>query len=263
MKNLLSIMAATILLASCQKEIDIKLNDADRQLVIDGAVTDEPGPYFVRISQTVSFSAPNTYPGVAGALVIISDNTGLADTLSEASVGVYQTHQIVARPGGTYNLSVALNGKNYYASSSMPTKVPLDSLRFNTLSFPGSDGGVTTTPIFRDPDVAGNNYRFILSVDSERSKSYIVFNDNINNGQINGRPVIDRDLDTKAGAMVSVEMRCIDLGAYNYYYTLAQISGGGPGGGTTLSNPPNNIRGDKALGIFEAYTKQTLIRRVP
>jgi hypothetical protein len=68
---------------SCEKVIDIDLNKADSRIVIEGNITDQAGPYTVRISKTVNFDESNTFPAISGALVKISDNAGNSETLTE------------------------------------------------------------------------------------------------------------------------------------------------------------------------------------
>ncbi len=100
-------------------------------------------------------------------------------------------------------------------------------------------------------------------MDDTAGKTYNLFNNNVNNGAVNERPVFDAELQIKSGRLVQVEMRCIDPASYLYFYSLSQTVGGGPGGGATPANPPTNIQGEGVLGIFEAYTTQTMSRQVP
>ncbi len=70
-------MAMVLLFASaCQKVIDLKLDNAAPQLVIEGNLTDQNGAQVVTISKSVSFSATDSFPPVSGATVSISDSTG-------------------------------------------------------------------------------------------------------------------------------------------------------------------------------------------
>lgn len=258
MNKYISIVIATLFLASCTKEIDIDLNDSTPQLVIEGNISDEPGPYTVKLSKTVNFSDPNTYPPVTEALVIISDNTGVTDTLTESDPGTYQTHSITGTQGNTYTLKVVAEGKQYEAVSTMPYKIKLDSIQFDVFDDPGETSVTySIVPLFLDPPEVGNNYRFFFSANGVADKSYQVTNDNIGNGSINQQPFFSDDLKFYKGDTVTVTMLCIDVSTYNYYYTLSQIAESGPGGGAAPSNPPNNISGNKALGIFSAYTTET------
>jgi len=82
------LFCAALMVCSCKKIVTLKLNTAPAQIVIEGEITDQPGPYTVSISQTVGFYEDNTFPPVSGASVTISDNTnGITDSLTEVVPG--------------------------------------------------------------------------------------------------------------------------------------------------------------------------------
>jgi hypothetical protein len=138
----------------------------------------------------------------------------------------------------------------------MPKKVNLDSLRINTFPFNG-EIRYSVIPVYLDPVTLGNSYRFIQKINDTIDPTFHIFNDNLNNGKVNQRPLRggDEKLKIKPRDNVFVEMQCISNATYIYYNSLDQQSGAGPGGGTAPSNPPSNIVGG-ALGIFSAHTVQ-------
>lgn len=257
MKSIITLIALTILFSSCEKIISLDVSNSSEKLVIEGNVTNEPGPYFVKLTQTVNFNAPNIYPPVNNAVVIISDNAGQIDTLSYTNNGLYQTHNLKGIEGRTYYLKVIIKGKDFTAQSTMPQNVKFDSIRLSNFELNG-EGRTNVIPVYKDPEMLGNNYRFIQTINNKLDITFYAFNDNLNNGLVNQRPLISNDPDQKlkTGDTVKIEMQCISKQAYDYYFALSEQVGGGFGGGTTPANPPNNIIGD-ALGIFSAYTTQS------
>jgi hypothetical protein len=255
-------LVGVLLLISCEKEIDVDLNSSDPYLIIEGNITDDLGPYEVRLSRSLNFSDIESYPSVESALVILTEINGAIDTLVHVGNGRYRTSFLQGHPGRTYKLEVLSEGSYYYAFSSMPTKVIVDSLRFEEVEGLGFSSGINylTVPVYTDPVFMGNSYRYILSVNGERDNSYIVSNDNISNGEVNDRPVRSFDIDISSGDEVELEMRCISTEIYDYFFTLSQIEGNGPGGGVTPSNPPTNLVGENCLGYFSAHTVQKLIK---
>ena len=129
MKQLLFLVATLFFLTSCEKEINLDLEDKSGNIVIEGNVTNQTGPYYVKVTKSVAFTEENKYPEVANAIVVISDNTGQADTLQYVADGLYRTTHLVSTPGNTYDLNVTAEGKNYTAESTMPQPVTLDSLK--------------------------------------------------------------------------------------------------------------------------------------
>jgi hypothetical protein len=245
-----------IILVGCDKEITLELDDSQPILVIDGSITDQAGPYFVQLSMSMSVISPTRIIGVNNARVVITDQAGIKDSLQFLSNGLYRTQKIKGIEGGTYNLEVLVNQKKYTATSTMPQKVNLENLRVNTFPFNG-EIRYSVIPVYLDPIMLGNNYRFIQKINDTLDPTFHVFNDNLNNGKVNQRPLRggDENLKIKPSDSVFVEMQCISNTSYIYYNTLDQQSGAGPGGGTAPSNPPSNIEGG-ALGIFSAHTVQ-------
>jgi hypothetical protein len=256
MKQILIIIASLFLLTSCEKEIDLNLEDKSGNIVIEGNVTNGPGPYYVRVTRSVAFTEANQYPGVANASVVISDNTGQADTLEYVSEGLYKTGHLVATPGNTYTLQVTAGGQKYTAQSTMPQPVVLDSLKQGSFSF-GGETNYNVRPVFTDPSPLGNRYLFIVSVNGSKRKALETFSDNFNNGLVNQRNLrlpMDNEDSVKIGDTIHVEMQCIDQNIYTYYNAVIQISGDdGSGAGITPANPPSNIN-NSALGYFSAHT---------
>lgn len=253
MKNTLKLFALLVLFASCEKEIDLKLDDRSGQLVIEGNITDQPGPYYVQLTRSVPFTQTNVYPAVADATVTISDQTGKTNVLVYAGNGRYKTSGLNAIVGNTYTLNVTVDGKTYTANSKLPPAVALDELLQDSIKFAG-EVRYAVRPIYTDPPLPGNNYRFIISVNGKSNKAYNLISDNIDNGKVNQRafPIInDSDLEeVKKGDLITVEMQCLDQPIYTYYNALAEINGRG---GVTPANPPSNISGG-ALGRFSAHT---------
>src|SRR5579871_6752178 len=131
-KSTLFFLALSLAAAACKKVVDLHLNDAAPQIVIEGEVTNTKGPYSVKISKTVNFSADNVYPPVMGAAVTITDSTtGKSETLVPgADSGTYLTQHLIGTPNHTYTLNVTVDGKQYTATSRMPVPVFLDSVTF-------------------------------------------------------------------------------------------------------------------------------------
>ncbi|MEN9686199.1 MAG: hypothetical protein RLZZ28_1985 [Bacteroidota bacterium] len=255
--NFIWISVLVFLFSSCKKVVELDLSNNAERLVIEGNITNQPGPYFIRLTRSVNFNEPNNYPPVLNAQVIVSDNTNQRDTLTYSGNGYYKTNGLKGVEGRTYFLSVLAEGKKYTAESSMPAAVKLDSLVLSYFTANGKDR-INVIPLYTDPVMLGNSYRFIQKVNNKPDETYYAFNDNLNNGLTNQRPLRsnDPDLDLVAGDLVQIEMQCISRETFSYFYSLSQQARNGFSGGTAPVNPPNNLSGD-ALGIFSAHTTQT------
>jgi hypothetical protein len=259
MKNIFLIILSLFLVTSCEKEIDLNLEDQSGKIVIEGNITDQAGPYFVRITKSVAFTEINQYPAVDNAQVMLSDNTGQTETMQYVGNGKYQASAFTGQPGRTYTLKITAEGQQYTAQSTMPQPVDFEGLEQDSFMV-GGETSYTLLPVFTDPQVLGNRYLFIFTVNNNPKKFFSEFSDNVNNGLLNQRPLLlpndegeADDIKVTAGDMIQVDMQCIDNNVYTFYSALLQLSGGGPGGGITPTNPPGNIS-NGALGYFSAHT---------
>lgn len=257
MKNIFLIIISLFLVISCEREIDLNLEDQSGNIVIEANVTDQAGPYTVRITKSVSFTQSNSYPGVENAQVTLSDNLGQTENLQHIGDGIYQASSFQGQSGRTYTLKVQTDGKEYTSQSKMPEAIQFQGLEQDSFMVAG-ETSYTLLPIFVDPPALGNRYLFTYSVNDNPKKYFSEFSDNVNNGAPNQRPLIlpnddeDGDVKVKVGDKITVKMQCIDDAVYTFYSALLQLSGGG-GGGVTPTNPPSNIS-NGALGYFSAHT---------
>ncbi len=79
-----------ILLQSCIEEFNPEVDKYDKILVVEGLISNEPGPYIVKLSLSTFVNEPEIVP-LEGATVQIIDGNGLSETLSENKSGIYTT----------------------------------------------------------------------------------------------------------------------------------------------------------------------------
>jgi len=252
-KYLLLAISCWLLATGCQKVINIDLNSASPAIVIIGNINDQPGPYTVTLSQTVNFSAPNTFPPINGAFVTIADNAGNIDTLVETIQGTYITKRIMGVAGRTYSLTVTANGQTYTASSTMPQVVKFDTLEIIKMAnnFRAGDTAIYPLVGFQDPAGVSNYYRFIVTRNDTVLSRTFVLDDQFSDGLHIQYPLF-YDTSLVSNDSVKVEMQCIDKGTYQYLSTLDIASGSTY---VTPANPSTNIS-NNGLGYFSAHTSR-------
>lgn len=244
-----------VFLAACQKVIDLHLNNDSGKYVIEGNITNLPGPYQVTVGKTGEVNADFVNSGVSGANVSVRDDAGNSEVLKEVQTGVYQGSVLQGVEGRTYYLSVTVGGNSYMASSLMPHRVNLDSLYIvNVYNF--SKMVKAVVPVFTDPVGQGNCYRFNETINGVLDKNLYYQNDDYTDGRTSSFSLLRPDPDSTLhiNDKVDVEMQCIDKAMYKYWFSVDQSSTGN--GGTLASNPVTNISGG-ALGYFSAHTSQT------
>jgi len=251
-----------LLLNSCQKVINVDLNDAAPRIVIEGLINDRRGPYNVSISRSGSYFDQPVLPTVSNAIVIITDNTGIIDTLIEPFKGVYVTRKTRGFSGRTYHLKVLADNMEYDGTSSILNHVNIDSITLvksdiQRFDFGSNDQNKVHYEIhcfFKDPPDK-NYYRVrVFRNDSINTAAYRLYDDQYTNGQETELRVSNAE----AGSTYRIDLESLDKSTYNYYRTLADLIYSNPIFGSTPANPNSNLS-NGALGYFGAYAVSSKI----
>jgi hypothetical protein len=254
-----SFIGSIFLLSSCEKVINVDLNESSPHIVIVGVITDSIGPYTVRISESGSYFNQPVLPPVSRAVVIISSNSGIIDTLKETEPGSYLTSKTVGLPGTTYTLRVIFENQEYSGVSTMQSHVSIDSLVLEKgqsigFGFGGGRGGprIDIHAFFKDPPEK-NFYRLkVYANDTTSAENYRLYDDQYTNGE---------ETDLRVGRAIAgdkylIELYSLDMPTYEYYRTLEDILRSNPIFGSTPANPNTNLS-NGALGYFGAYSIST------
>ncbi|MEQ9426021.1 MAG: DUF4249 family protein [Cyclobacteriaceae bacterium] len=131
------IVILLVVLASCVTEFDPKLPSAPKRLVIEGRITNDPGPYSVKLSQTEDidfFFRDSLFAPARNAVVTLAEENGVSETLIEMEPGLYKTQPdgIQGETGKRYQLTVITGENNVYQSpwEEMLPVQEIDSLFF-------------------------------------------------------------------------------------------------------------------------------------
>lgn len=197
MKKLMPVILFVIL-TGCVKDFDLTVSGQQPRYVIEGRISNLPGPYFVRVTlsntglvfDSRSNDLLDSAVGVQNAVVVISDDRGMSDTLEPCSPantngysfswgnghmdstyapfarnvytierGYYLTNRFTGEQGRTYRLSVAVGTETFYASAYMPPVTPLDSAVLQeTVIAPDGTRGLTPFAYFKEPQNQANYY---------------------------------------------------------------------------------------------------------
>lgn len=246
-------LLSLLLFTSCEKVIDIEVKDASPKYVIEGVVDNESGGCLVKVSRTKPLAGNNSFAGVSGAAVRITDESGAAVQLAEAVPGMYRS-ALAGVPGKTYTLQVTIGSETFTATSTMPAFVGIDTLYTGFMDWMGEKEYYPTL-VYNDPPQKGNAYRFVLYINGQKTDDLFGQNDDLSNGR---RQVVslfsedDLQDDLKPGDELRVELQCIDQPVYRYWFSLWQ-GATGEGNAASPANPVTNISGG-ALGYFSAHT---------
>jgi hypothetical protein len=112
LKNILVILSV-ILVSGCIEPFDVTIAGGNNRLIVEGLITDEPGPYTVKLSRS-SLLNEGVFPPVTNAVVRIEEENGESETLRETGSGIYQTSSLQGKTGERYRLLVTIDGSNRY-----------------------------------------------------------------------------------------------------------------------------------------------------
>jgi len=256
MRNYLIILIA-VFFSSCEKVIDLNLDQTTPKIVIESIFTDVSMRHTVSISNTANFDANNTKIPVSGATVTIKEENGPTLTFTELTPGSYTSTRYKGIPGKKYTLSVTVNGKTFTASSIMPLPVAIKSLNQSELSFFGNTRKVVQLN-YKDPFGIPNYYYFRVFVNTVKRDNFFLESDRFNDGKEVKNTFFLNEPDLVKGDAVKVQMLTIDEKVYRYLFSITQITGNG-GPPMVPANPSSNFN-NGALGFFSASTstEQTL-----
>ena len=124
-KNILLVLLVIAL--GCKDEFILETDKYDQIMVIDGMVSNEPGPYTINISITAPINSDENTP-LKGCTVTLYENTGKYEILTEAEPGKYVTSLggIQGIIGKEYSISIINPDGVEYSSDFQELKQPVD-----------------------------------------------------------------------------------------------------------------------------------------
>jgi hypothetical protein len=256
MKSVKTIFFVTICFfsfVSCEKKIDLDLDESEQLLVVEGIVHDHLGDNIVILSKTRPFDNNEAVEMVSGAAVQITDGVGGVFNLTEVNTypGYYTDSTLIGVAGRTYHLSVNSNGKMITASSVMPTRIEIDSLSYDEEpSFGGEDEDKEYSLLchFTDPGDVVNYYRMKAFLWYEQIDVFVNWSDDAINGVSTGLPVFGASY--SEGEVATIQLLAVDEPNFRYFTAVLSSQGGEVPG-----NPETNLIGENAVGYFGAYAK--------
>lgn len=212
MKSIIKLIAvfgvALFSLSGCLEEVSPDILSGEQLIVINGVITNEEGPYYVRVTRsnttlmdfttndatgavTLKTNGSIVHEPVTDAIVTITDNLGNVDELELSKMvfsnaaqaetwgefGFYETTtDLRGTPGRSYTLSVKVDGEEYTSTANMlPTPPELTEVNFELRTL--NDGQAVPYEIpsvsFSEPQGVDNYYRFAYWDHDPRSANTI------------------------------------------------------------------------------------------
>lgn len=246
-------LLAIITFGSCQKVIDVDLNDSNAVIVIEANYSAEDSTVRVSVTKTSSYFDNSSSPVVDDATVTIIDFNGTPQSVVSIGNGQYELAGYVPIFNSTYTLQVVHNGTLYEATCTMNSVVNLEDMTYEFFpGFFGSAGGYVVYMNFNDPAGTVNFYEAVLTRNGDaldKLDEIFLQDDQLTDGNLVERPLFASDF-FELNDTIGMELRSIDEKIYDYKseaISAAAQNSGAPGN-------PNPVWTNGALGYFSCYS---------
>ena len=135
MKTKYTLLFLIILLTGCRESFMPAYKDYQSALVVEGMITNQPGPYTVKLSKTQPLGNGELVP-YSGCSVQLLEKNGKTETLTELDSGIYRSTEngIQGEVGKAYRITITTPQGNFYQSDfeKIRTPTPIDSVYART-----------------------------------------------------------------------------------------------------------------------------------
>ncbi|MEN8118108.1 MAG: DUF4249 domain-containing protein [Bacteroidota bacterium] len=274
-KIFLFILLISVIISSCEDVVEVELNEVDIDLVsVEAYINTKPTDnIFVKLEKTLSVNTVEQNPAINNAIVEISDNEPVPNTIKleeERNTGIYKIpsgKKYDAIPGRTYKITITtpdgiiITGEEY-----MQKVEKLDMVKIN-LSARGNFEFLAVFVNSQETPGPGHFYKWDIYNNGEMMSSSEKMSF-VSDELVDGNYVYDFEIFTDfaapdeedekefhMGDTIYVEQLSISKSAYYFYYGMVnQAFSGSP-----FSVPPANLTGNltssdskKVLGLFSA-----------
>ena len=255
MKKAALFILPLLLFTSCEKVIELDLNEADTRIVVEAVLKDGPGNNSVKLSYTSAVYTDQSFDKISGADVRVTDKDGNVYVFPEDPymTGFYTNPTFQVLPQNDYSLYVNIDGEIITSQCHSFAKPEIDSIIYYPSPFAVNEDTAHMVEYFSVDNVnEENHYRLRIWINSTEIKEfYYIGNDDFINGQSYNAPFFGAD--AYKGDTVFIELITLDKANYTYLYTLSSNESNS----TAPANPTSNLEGN-AIGYFGAFTTDTM-----
>lgn len=237
------ILTIGVFLISCEDVIDVDLGTAEPRLVIDASIdwikgtsgTDQK----IILSTTTGYYNEE-FPNVSGANITITNESGTVFKFIETTgTGEYICNNFEPSIGGTYTLTIELDGETYISTEKLIAAPVIDgTIEQNDTGGFGSDE-VEITYYYQDDDKQHNFYLYRFMDNNVAFPQYAIEDDE--NSQGNLTPVYYSNKDLKPGDLVNFRLYGISERYHDYFKKILIASGNDDG---PFQSTPTPVRGN-------------------
>jgi hypothetical protein len=270
---------------SCEKEINIPLQESEPKLVVEGSIANDQQPGVV-LTKTVGFFDKIKFDNiqfVTDAEVWVTDLTDnkriqlFPITIDPITFYTIQNSDPLfpdfqtGKTNHTYKLEITLDNELYEATATIPACDGLDSLYFEARPRFNPENYFQLVALFTDPDTIGNYYKYFTKRNGngyEQDDFLEPFTSRFDDVFINGKTLpadlflawdgqdssINEFDDVNSyslpGDTIQIKLSAMDAGAYDFWKTLEFAEG-------SVGNPfaaPIQVQSNVSNGAFGVWS---------
>ena len=241
--KIILILIITIFISSCEDVIDVDLNTAAPQLVVNASIEWKKGTLGneqkIKLTTTTGYF-DKTIPTVSGANVSIKNSDNLSFNFIEIpNTGEYVCTNFVPVIDKQYELTIILNGQTYTATETLKSVSTINNITQNDKGgFTGDE--IEIKSFFIDPGNADNYYMLKFKSSITVIPSYDIFDDSFTQGNENFGLYINEDI--KTGDNLEITLFGISKRYFEYMRKLTAVAGSSSGG--PFATAPATVRGN-------------------
>lgn len=251
----------TALLTACEKEIDMEYKSIESKYVINSYTSSDQSS--VTITRTTDMNDPMDLTPLTATSVTITDNQGVAHSLTQDTSGSYTSQSVIAQSAGeVFTLTVNIDDESFSSLSTVEPAPEILSMEFSTETIMNTKTMLLcTVTVSRDTD-AMRYYKYELFLNGERllwgsgnketdapnPYSLSMLFGSLENGVATAND--DDETEINSGDEITVAVTALDARSYEYFETLSLSS-------QSNSNPVYNFSGG-CLGYYTAYLNNSV-----
>ena len=229
-----------LLFLSCDKVVELDLENGDPKIVIDAEIIWEKGTsgnqQSIKITRMAPYYSPTT-PKVSGAQVRVENSKGDVFTFNESEPGLYVCTNFVPAIDMEYKLFVNVDGQTLTATEKLIAVPPVEKIDQEFMADVTGEDLIVVTFYYKDPANQANYYLTDYKSDILPYPEYTSTSDEFVNGNEINEKFTDTDL--KPGKVLDITHRGVSKNFYNYMNLILEVTNSNPFAAT-----PGNIRGN-------------------
>lgn len=259
MRKLFPYIAILVSFISCEEVVDIDLHNGNQQLVVSAQFPIDKNNQSLLLSTTGRYSDGAGIGPVSNAIISVIDQDGNSALFTEVAEGKYSISNYSFIPDMRYTLAASDGIHSMEATSTVPAKALIDSIKLEALEFSGFQ--FTVVHVYTaDPAPEANFFRSRLSINNQGfNQSGNVLADVVSNNGVIDVPLTSGPF--SPGDTLMLQLWSMDEAGYQFYKTLNQAANSDPSSTASPFNVSSNVIG--GLGLFTLYQRDEYQYIVP